>query len=511
MSLSKTIPDGLVGASLDDYANDFADLAAHAESCAVRVQAFRCALSDDAANYSGGAFKHLWEQSGSLITSIDGVAAALRARLERLETWTRDDLDELRRHKREVAELLRTLYRQMGFVLGAGDWQSPSLQHSLHSQVGKQRSGIGGILNDYTRGGYADATEYEHAFRSEYVDNAWRFPPEVFVTSSGMAAFATVLFHLQSIGVNGAVIAGASSYFENQWLLRRTFHADLHLVDEADTEQIIHDVWRLRPMAVFLDTLCNAPTLAMPDLSALLPRLARALPKGAAIVLDNSGLSTSCQPLNWLPRLTGGVRLYVIESLNKYHQFGFDRVTGGVVWTSGGIRRTALSDVRKHLGTIMPDTSALSLPSANRERLMKRLRRIGRNVSLLAERLDRHLVAHRSAFASHVVYPGLPSHPCHAWARKGAFCGGSLVIAPRAAFGHTALARLFIRRAIENARRDGIDLIAGTSFGLDVTRLYLTARFATEISTPFLRLSAGTESRGEIEAIAAILIRTLGN
>jgi cystathionine beta-lyase/cystathionine gamma-synthase len=501
--------DDSILASLIDFEEDLADLAAHAESGAGRIRRFRRSLDATASNYRRGTHSHLCVQADSLLDSLARVAALLRGRLMDFATWTKDDLASLRETKREAADLLRTLHAHIGSVLGAGDWQSPSFQHSLTPQVGKQSEQIIGTVNDYTRGGYADATEYERAFATEYIDSSWRFPPQVFVTSSGMSAFSTILFLLKSRLNRGPVLVGASSYFENQWLLGRAFRDDVHLVDESDAKGIIDAARGLRPTAVFLDTLCNAPTLAVSDLAVLLPALARTLPKGSAIVLDNSGMSAACQPLSLLPRVGNHARLFVIESLNKYHQFGFDRVTGGIIWTAGGLRDSGLADARKRLGSIMPDTSVLSLPTPNRERLMRRLKRIDRNALMLAQHVQQHLTSHPSVFVSHVVYPGLPSHPCHAWTKDACFRGGSIILAPQLALGSSMLAKWFIRRAIEKGRREGIDLVAGTSFGFDVTRLYLTARYATDISKPILRVSAGTESAAEIEAVAEILIQAL--
>jgi hypothetical protein len=54
-----------------------------------------------------------------------------------------------------------------------------------------------------------------------------------------------------------------------------------------------------------------------------------------------------------------------------------------------------------------------------------------------------------------------------------------------------------------------IDLVEGTSFGLDVTRMYVTAQTATDISKPFLRVSAGTETASEIESVAEAIIRAV--
>jgi hypothetical protein len=64
--------------------------------------------------------------------------------------------------------------------------------------------------------------------------------------------------------------------------------------------------------------------------------------------------------------------------------------------------------------------------------------------------------------------------------------------------------RALVETAVSEAARVGISLLAGSSFGFDTTRIYLTAARA-EHGEPFVRISAGTENRLEVEALAAVL------
>ena len=57
-------------------------------------------------------------------------------------------------------------------------------------------------------------------------------------------------------------------------------------------------------------------------------------------------------------------------------------------------------------------------------------------------------------------------------------------------------------RVIEEAKKRDLDLVSGTSFGFNVTRIYLTAMHADEIIKPFVRVSVGTETCDEIERLA---------
>ncbi len=62
----------------------------------------------------------------------------------------------------------------------------------------------------------------------------------------------------------------------------------------------------------------------------------------------------------------------------------------------------------------------------------------------------------------------------------------------------------FVKRALEVAREGRVPLVAGASFGLDTTRIYETASAPLE-SRSFVRVSAGTEHRGQIEDLAEAL------
>jgi hypothetical protein len=61
-----------------------------------------------------------------------------------------------------------------------------------------------------------------------------------------------------------------------------------------------------------------------------------------------------------------------------------------------------------------------------------------------------------------------------------------------------------VNYAVDEAARRGVRLLAGSSFGFDTTRIYLTAARA-ELGTPFVRIAAGTEHRLELEALADAL------
>ena len=59
----------------------------------------------------------------------------------------------------------------------------------------------------------------------------------------------------------------------------------------------------------------------------------------------------------------------------------------------------------------------------------------------------------------------------------------------------------WLARALEQARRRNVQVVAGTSFGFDHTRVYVTAPGPDS----FLRVAPGTEDRLRIETVAEAL------
>ena len=411
--------------------------------------------------------------------------------------------------KHEYADELRTLAGLTGALLASVDWQSPSFLHSQSSQAGAQTGKISATLNDYKRNHNIDAENYEHAFRSEYIDATLRIPPHVYTTSSGMAAFTTIVntLHLDGI-INGPVLVGQSCYFECKKILERFFGENLYYVDEMDVTGLLAKVQELQPAVIFLDTLCNTETIALPDMKQIITRLSQELSRPTTLVLDNTGLGISYQAFKDLPLLPSKLHLITFESLLKYHQFGMDRVPAGVIWTKA-ISPFGVSGWRMHLGTTLADNAVLSLPRPNRALLSKRMARMNRNAYHIASALDSYIKKMSGSPYSHVVYPGLSTHPGFAWTKDLSFHGSFIVLTCKSSEPEASLHKTFISFAIDEAKKANIDLISGTSFGFDTTRIYLTALHATGVTKPFMRISVGTETWDEIQKLSDVLCRAL--
>jgi cystathionine beta-lyase/cystathionine gamma-synthase len=270
----------------------------------------------------------------------------------------------------------------------------------------------------------------------------------------------------------------------------------VRLVDEADTAALLGAIDETRPSAVFLDSLSNTAWMPVPDLAAVIERVRGT---GTYLIVDNTGLSVSCQPF---ALAAPDVRLVVFESLLKYAQLGMDRANAGVI-VARSQDADRLDAYREHLGTNIPDVAVHVLPPPDRVVLERRLARLQRNALHLAECLDE-----RAPPGIAVVYPGVGAHRGSAGATRLGFRGGCLAVVLVDDDRRLERQQRVIEAAVAEATRRNVRLHAGSSFGFDTTRIYLTAAQA-QYGTPFIRIAAGTENRLELAGLTDALVAAI--
>lgn len=414
----------------------------------------------------------------------------------------------LRELKRSALMLYRTVILEAAYKKVAPNWQSPSAIHSLYDEAGNDSGKITMTMNDYKRDYHHDAIPYEQAFRRAYIDGLLTIGVHTYLVSSGMAGLTTILCYLQGEKfMSGPVIVGENTYFQSKGLILGTSGRRATLVPETDTNSILRLIKKKKPTAIFLDSLTNSATMTAPDLPTILLYLARHVRHDMAFVVDNTALSTAWQPLGTILGKNRHIRLAVYESLNKFHEFGADRVTAGIIWAYGpGTEK--LFDYRKNCGTNITDLSAHALPVPNRKLLEARLNRMNRNAHYLANRLEAFITSGKAPAFAQVIYPGSPTHPSYAWTKNYRFHGCLIALRYKNEKATIKAAQSFIRRAIGEAKRQNLPLVAGTSFGFDTTRLYLTAS-NTDYGEPFLRIAVGIEDVELLERVATIIEYTM--
>lgn len=449
----------------------------------------------------------LMDEANRLVNSFEELERQTMKFQAQTKKASAREIEKLSNEKRRIFIELRSIIPMIGSLITSTDWQSPSFSHSLHSEAGIQEGKIIAHINDYKRDQHLNEREYQNQFLKEYVDGI-KIPASAYLVSSGMAALTTIITFLRSRkDVKGSVMMGGSMYFENTELIETLFtDRKIIKVDEINTEHILKIYDTHQPDVIILDSLCNSPTIAVPDIPAILKYVSNHAKKNTYFVIDNSTLSIALQPLK-IVRLPSKVKLIVFESLNKYHEFGLDRVTGGIMWFRGtGIEE--LYDARDHAGTNTQDSAVYTLPRPSRKHLQKRLNRLNRNVTYLAESLSEFILQNDLKKVDSIIYPGLKNHPSNEWSKKYSFQGSYFVIAFQKPYQTVKIYKSFVDQVIKSARREKVALVGGTSFGFNTTRIYLTAQ-NSKYGDPFIRVSVGTENMAELERIKDVFTKTL--
>jgi len=225
--------------------------------------------------------------------------------------------------------------------------------------------------------------------------------------ASGMAAIAAVFDQLAAgsvvalpddlyQGVAGLAAAGAE---RRRWSVQRVAVDDtagwIRACDVADL------IWIESP---------SNPLLTVADLEAV---CAAPRKRGAILAVDN----TFATPLNQQPLDFGAT--VSVQSATKFIG-GHSDFLGGVATTRDDVLWNGLKKSRALTGAT-PGTLEAFLAVRGARTLALRLQRAQHNAMILAERLEKH------PLVSRVRYPGLPSHPTHATARRVLKGFGSII------------------------------------------------------------------------------------
>jgi cystathionine beta-lyase/cystathionine gamma-synthase len=392
---------------------------------------------------------------------------------------------------KSTREYLRTHLVLIGALITSTDWQSPSYDATTQSEAGRQTGTIHATINDYKRDQHWDTYHYEQAFLKEHIDALIKLPLHVHATSSGMAAFTTILAYLSGENhMKGPILCGSSIYFQNKWLLLQSYADKLVFSDESNTQAFIDAIETHTPSVIFLDSITNAPDVVVADIPSIIQHLMKTK-RNIHLVVDNTGLSVQLQPFPLLLGRATKLNLILFESLNKYHQFGMDRINGGMI-VGFGSKTAAIFDYRVHSGTILSDVAAASLPTPNRTQLTHRIERHTHNTRLIVAALRAWIKTHQHSPITDISYPGMG-------------CYFTVQFTP--AHATVPSFKRFVAHCTRVAKKRNVPLVSGTSFGLNITRIYLTA-LRSKPHAPFVRIAVGTEDAQTIDRLIHTFIET---
>src|SRR5688572_3635165 len=227
--------------------------------------------------------------------------------------------------------------------------------------------------------------------------------------ASGSAATMTMV---QALGPNSHVIAPEDAYFGTTKLMRDIFGpwgVEVTLVDTTDLKAVEKAV-RKNTRAIWIETPSN-PLLRVTDIAAIV-QIARAA--NVLTVADNTwGTPILQRPLEL------GVDV-VMHSTTKYFGGHSDVLGGALVCRTDGELAQRLRALQMAGGAVPSPFECWLLVRGIRT-LHVRVAAQCRNAAVLAA----HLAAHAKVKAVH--YPGLPSHPQHAIAKRQMTAFGAML------------------------------------------------------------------------------------
>lgn len=412
---------------------------------------------------------------------------------------TRASLQKLRREYLVIKSTMREAFRERAHVLSCTDWQSPVYASSSEFTSNRLNAGISEHQLDYKRDGHLEAAEYEVCFVNEYVLHLdCPVKAKAYLTNSGMAAYSTVLHWLaHELKIGDCTLAIEPMYFENIHLAGGYF-PDLLRVQTPSSQNLLEQLRRNQPTVVLADAITNCNDVLAHDIETILAWACSETTEQTAVVIDTTCVPTVLLPEGLLKNIPEHVLVIFIESLAKHHQFGMDAVTGGVVVLHGNDKlHDSFRKTRARFGGNITDVSAASLPEPNKLQLKTRMNRHSRNVRLLVERVQDKIEGHSGIIES------------FSWMADPAsfapqFHGSCLTIHLKEQFKSVNKYRQFEHQVIQLAKQRNLPLALSTSFGFDITRLYVTAP-STPFEPPFLRVAIGTETVEEIEILSEII------
>lgn len=422
--------------------------------------------------------------------------------VDRVSSWSnaKDIESILSRIRTDFLKLkakIREVFKVQGTLLNSSDWQSPIYDSSLNQVNNRLTDNIKEHVLDYKRDGHLDQIEYENSFVSEYMDHLGSKRIKAYLTNSGMAAFTTVLHWLSGeLALSKNVLAVTPMYFENIHLLEK-FYPEIDQINPENKEELSVKLNQAKPQIVFVDAVTNCGVVKNQNIEAII-EWARSASKETAIVIDTTCIPIALFGQDLLSGLPKHVSVIFVESLAKHHQFGMDMVTGGVIAIDGeeSLHKN-FKPTRARFGTNISDASASALPLPNKQRLMRRLKRHARNMEMLGQNLETQIHEEKGIIDSLSWVSEREDVPT--WYRSPIM---SINLCPQ--FQSVKHYQEFEKRVSELAIEANLPIAFSTSFGFDVSRLYVTAP-STEFEPPFLRLSIGTETLCQIKELIDII------
>jgi cystathionine beta-lyase/cystathionine gamma-synthase len=488
--------------SLEEISEDLADLGILVD------QLYELeSTSDGESNieYHDDLVARLVETFQANIKSINAKRSQLASLIE--ETKQISEVDELsqqieylRKEYLSLKSAVRVAHRQKGGLstnLVSTDSERISFEPEDTTKTAVAASSLEkAVLRGEQNRGFASLS-YEEAFIDEYARHLSSGKLEAYLANSGMSAFSTIMNVLSTrLDATRPLVGLQPMYYENLHLLQR-FFPQIKLPEFKKNEEVIDYLQHHSPAVIFFDAASNHGETLVHDVESIIKWACEKQSLPIMLVIDTTCLPCLLLPNDLLKNIPSHVSILLVESLAKHHQFGMDIITGGILLLHADESfHSALQSARATFGTEIAETSAATLPRPNAQLLRRRMQRHSLNIELLANSLSDRISSRKGVIESVT------------WLRQGVgplwYRTSALNLRFHREFRTLENYREFEYKVMELAKAKNHRLALGSSFGFDITRLFMTTP-GTSSADPFLRLSVGTETKIEIERFVEVL------
>jgi cystathionine beta-lyase/cystathionine gamma-synthase len=352
------------------------DIAQDCEIANYRLQTIED-LIEDIKNYP-----HLQPENKSLCAYLEKILRTLKNHFKKLEETLPTVNTTCYTLRFRLHQRLRVLDKSVVSLYTNQSWQSPSQSNIF-------RQGITPPLTQYEY----QRMELDRNWVEKKI-NSFHTPipsciQETLVLNSGMGAFSLIMATLveKMIPENSYICVGDQSYFEIKDYFQENKSIKSTFVKETDIESIIDHVVNEDCMAINLDVISNTFNGTPLDKHSLFSKLTRIKrSKPLYLLLDTTLMGPDFQCSDYLKDANWPSYLHVIlyRSLQKFDQFGDDKVSGGTITVIASDKTNILplNKYRSILGINCPEQNLYAY-CLKKDITSKRVRRINRNAELL--------------------------------------------------------------------------------------------------------------------------------
>ncbi|OUA56156.1 hypothetical protein [Bacillus thuringiensis] len=395
-------------------------------------------------------------------------------------------------HFYELKYKIRTLMKQLAGIMTSSDWVSPAIyREGGWTEKGKFQQ----EEDTYMRmRGSEYVKKLEKNFLFEYYDINPSFEKKTigFLTSSGMKAIEVALLAWRMISKeNGLPIYYQDGLYFEAATLVKSIEPKAQVLT---TEEIYYKLDRGEEIGcLIVDPGSTWPIRNGVNLEVLVQKLSTHKQKAPLfLIIDRTVTSIANQLFQkYGHKMPNNIVFISVESGLKYFQFGLDLSNMGFIAISSNlIRIPAILDLFEHLLNVLsanPDpTLMLYLPPFSREKLQKRLVRMGRNTTILYK-----LFSDSNEFKNiSKVYTSISKRQKYQLNNQDWI--GTLLYLQLHHLNSKEEYYNFSRKLITSSPLD-LCLFSGSSFGFDTMRLCLVEEMNSSKENVALRFSVGRD------------------